>query len=227
LVFIVVDKKTGMKSLQIPVQWPARYVSSVQWLDDRFVVVRGEGAFLAILDVGSGKQTHNLVGSEFQVSPDETMIIYRSDFNPIRGYVPPERKSDCVLLTLVQRTPGSGSVNTNYKVIYPDPLSWGEDDLKIYSDFNQRHQIRSGLVWSIDNQMIAFVENNQQRLWLTVLKLESLNDAAGVNPRRFDLGPASEARFAVSWSEKMRVKIVGENTSLLVDLTSGTVTSLP
>ena len=96
--FTVVD--TAEKTdVQVAVEWPARYVSSVDWIDDDFVLAKGEGAFLAIIDVASGRQTHSLLGHNFTVAPNSAALVFRSDFNPIRGEISPYSQSDYVLLT--------------------------------------------------------------------------------------------------------------------------------
>ncbi|MCI0666376.1 MAG: hypothetical protein L0220_35455, partial [Acidobacteria bacterium] len=78
----VIDIRTGKIVSRAQVKWAARFVSSIEWIIDRFVIMRGEAGFVAIVNVTSGKQTHNLFGTDFSVSPDGKKIIYHSDFNP-------------------------------------------------------------------------------------------------------------------------------------------------
>ncbi len=223
--FTIVERKTGKKT-QIPIHWSARYVASVNWLDDRFVLVHGEGAFFAILDVIRGQQTHDLVGAGFSISPDEAKLVYHYNFNPLRGYVPPERQSDNVLLALVQRPAGSQSPGNNYKVVYPTMLNWGEPAQKNYSDLEDRHQLRGSLAWSPDSSMIAFVEFNRRKLWLVVLELQTSNEDVSVGAKRFDLGVVSrEGETKISWSPTLtKIQVGTDDANWLVDLRSGTVT---
>lgn len=227
LIFRIADTKEPNNVLKIPVAWPARYVSSVQWIDDGFVLVRGEEAFLAILNARLGKQTHSLVGYSFAVSPDKTKIVYRYDLNPLRGDIPPAHQSDYVLFTSIDDSSGSRSPKTNYKIIYPDSLPWGALEQKLYSDLDGRHHLNSDLVWSPNSQMIAFVERNQRRLWLTILKLEVGGNDVSIDPMRLELGTPNESKYVVSWNENKQVKVSVDDTSLLIDLVAGTVTSLP
>lgn len=114
--FTVVDlaEKTDVP---VAVEWPARYVSSVDWIDDHFVLAKGEGAFLAIIDVASGRQTHSLVGYDFTVAPNNAALVFRYDFNPLRGEISPYRQSDYVLLSYLGDSRGVRSPRDNYRVV--------------------------------------------------------------------------------------------------------------
>lgn len=232
-IFTVLDVKTGNTIQQIPVRWVARYVASVEWINDRFVMVRGEGHFLVLLDLKAGKQTHNLFGSDFSLSPDGAKIIFRHDFNPRYGPIPPELKSDYVLLSLAERGPASGQVKSeydfsNFKVIYPDVLPWGEVEQKRYDDLDKRHQVKSALTWSPDSGMIAFVEAHRQKFWLVVLELRMANNDVAVSQKSFELGPAVGKIQDLSWiSGKNQIKVSGDKRTWLMDLSTGTVQAMP
>ena len=55
VIFVASDNKTGKVLRKIQVSWPARYVSSVDWVNDRTVVVLGEARYLAVIDVEAGR----------------------------------------------------------------------------------------------------------------------------------------------------------------------------
>jgi hypothetical protein len=227
-IFTVLDRKTGNVGQQIPIYWPARVVESVEWISDGIIMVRGEGRFLAVLNLKVGKQTHNLIGSDFTLSPDATMIVFRHDFNPRYGPIAPESRSDSVLLSLIENGPTSGRVesrfdSSNFKVIYPDLLAWGEVEQKRYENLDERHQIKSTFVWSPDSHKAAFVEVHQQRYWLISLRLDRMNGDVAVSHKSFDLGPPVGKILALSWSEKNQVTISGEKTTWLIDVETGTM----
>ncbi|MFN2455321.1 MAG: hypothetical protein ABR577_13990 [Pyrinomonadaceae bacterium] len=234
LVFTVADARTGVPFRSIPVQWSARYISSVKWVNDRYVLVRGEAGFLAVLDVEENRQTHNLSGSNFDLSPDQMQVVYSYDFNPRYGEIPPEYQSDYVLFSLIKRSPASGQVqdrhdSSNYKVIYPDPLSWGEAERRPFNNLNERHQIKGGFAWRADGRNIAFVENYRQRLWLVVLQLDVSNNDVAVSSRRFELGAEATANIpALIWMPSgIHIKVSGNQTNWLVNLDANTVQSIP
>jgi hypothetical protein len=214
----IADPKQHKTISNIPVRWPARYVSSLDWLDDRYLMVRGEAAFLAIIDTTIQKPTHTLIAYDVSVSPDRTMMAYRYDFNPIRGYIPPAQQSDYVFVTLVERSPNSTSSNNNFKVIYPQPLKWGEAKPELFTDLNVRHQLRSDLKWSPSRHLLAFSEYNQQHLWLIVLRLKMVDSDIAVEPVRFDLGPADEAKVDVLWETNARIRVQSEKISSVFDI---------
>jgi len=145
----------------VAVEWPARYVSSVDWIDDRFVLAKGEGTFLAIIDVASGRQTHSLVGYNFTVSPNNAALVFRYDFNPLKGEISPSRQSDYVLLTHLGGSRGFRTPRDNYRVVYPDYLNSGIAAEKLYPEPDTRHRFVSGFAWSADSRKVAFVESHE------------------------------------------------------------------
>ncbi len=124
LTFIAVDNRTGERVRNIPIKWRARTVSAVNWVDERQVAVLGEAGYLAVFDVETGEQTHNLKGRNFTISPNGSQVVYSHDFNPNYGYIPPEFESDYVLLSSL-RQPGLAHIKdrndySDSKVIYPE-----------------------------------------------------------------------------------------------------------
>jgi len=237
-IFTVLDVETGDMIRQIPVRWVARFVSSVEWINDQFVMVRGEGCFLVILNLKTGKQTHNLVGwvrgrgcsdFSFSLSPDKRKIVFHHDFTPRYGPIPPELESDYVLLSLVEREPPSGQVKyeydfSNFKVVYPDVLPWGEIELKRYDDLDERHLSKSTFAWSADSRMVAFVEGHRGAFWVVVLEIEVKDSEVKVSPRRFELAKELGEVTGVEWtSEDQAIKVVTEKVTYVVDLGTGEV----
>ncbi len=224
VVFVATDAETGQTIRKIPVRWPARYVASVDWVNNRFVLVRGEGRYLAVLDVEAGRQTHNLIGSNFAPSPDGARIIYSHDFNPRYGEIPPEYRSDYVLFSLTGRRPDSGRVNgrydsTNYRVIYPTPLPWGEGVRQAVENPADRHHIKSAFAWSPDSRKVAFVESHANKLWLVVLETAEGDGDVTISPHRVELGDVNKSVSSLSWEpDGGRIVVVGDGMSLPIDI---------
>jgi hypothetical protein len=228
VVFVAADNETGRPIRKIPVRWPARYVASVEWANDRAVLVRGEARYLTVLDIDAGQQTHNLIGYNFALSPDGTQIVYSHDFNPRYGEIPPEYQSDYVLFSLVDRRPDSGRINgrydsNNYRVIYPTSLPWGEGARQTVESPADRRQIKGTFVWSPDGRQVAFVESQTQKLWLVVLgPTDGVGDIA-INSRRFELGDGNRNISSISWApDGGRITVVGDETSLSFDIRNTT-----
>jgi len=229
--FSILDIKTGKKIKEVLVKWAARFVSSVEWINKQFVMVRGESGFLAILNLETGRQTHNLFGSDFSLSPDGTKIVYRHDFNPRYGAIPPEYESDYVLLSLVERDPTIGQKageveSANFKVIYPELQAWGEVKRKAYYDPDKQHHIQSSFSWSPDSRDLALIEANRRRFQLVVLEIETVNGDVAISRKRFDLGPAVGKILGISWiSGNHQVKASSDKANWVIDLKAGTVQS--
>lgn len=227
LILNVLDVETGSNIQRIPVRWSARFVTELKWIQEHLVIARGEGAFLAVINLNAWKQTHQLVGSDFSLSPDGAIIIYRHDFNPLYGSIPPASNTDHVLLSLIEREPPSGLAKTNYKVIYPDLYVWGEFERKSFKNLNDRHRIKSAFVWSPDSRMVTFAEVNQQRCRLIVLKLDVAKEDVVVSHKRFDLGTASIDVAALSWMpEGGLIKVSGDGMAWLIDVAAEKVQPL-
>lgn len=232
-VFAVLDAKTGNHLRRIPVFWAARYVASVEWINDRFVAVRGEAGFLTVLDIEAGKQTHNLRGNDFNISPDGTQIVFSHDFNPRYGYIPPEYESNYVLFSLVKRHPTSSRAGDKYsfvnqKVVYPDSFAWDESVWKAYDDLDDRHQIKSTFAWSKDSQKVAFVETHRGKLWLVVLQPKVQGEDVTVDSQKVELGASIDNISLLSWvSNSNQIKVSDDLTTLLVDLDTITVQPVP
>ena len=224
VMFVATDNETGQLVRKIPVRWPARYVASVEWVSDRAVLARGEARYLAVVDVESGKQTHNLIGSNFAPSPDGTQIVYSHDFNPRYGEIPPEYQSDYVLFSLVGRRPDSGRISsrydsTNYRVIYPTSLPWGEGVHKAVENPADRRQIKVSFVWSPDSRKVAFVESQANKLWLVVLGPTVSGDDVTINFHRFELEGVNKNISSISWElGGDRVIVVSDEISLPIDI---------
>jgi hypothetical protein len=222
LLFTIVDTK-DKSDIHVPIEWPARYVSSVDWVDDRFVLAHGEGAFLAIIDVASGRQTHSLVGYNFSVAPNNKALAYRYDFNPLKGEISPYRQSDYVLLTYLGEPFGAGLPKDNYRVVYPELLTWGNAPEKFYTELETRHQVVSTLVWSSDSKIIAFAENNEHSLWITILTFKTPDDVSPT-ATRFKLDGENKQPLNLSWLSLTTIGVTRGDTNWIVDITSGLVT---
>lgn len=219
--FTVVD--TAEKTdVQVAVEWPARYVKSVDWIDDHFVLAKGEGAFLAIIDVASGRQTHSLIGKNFSVAPNSAALVYRFDFNPIRGEISPNRQSDYVLLTYLSDSRGLRSPEDNYRVVYPEFFDWGIAAGKLYPEPDTRHQFVSTFAWSADSKKVAFAENNEQAMWITVLTFNPLEDSRPI-PTRLKLDAEKGKTANLSWLSSSKIRVTSDSGNWIVDIDARSV----
>ena len=218
--FTVVD--TAEKTdVHVAVEWPARYVSSVDWIDDHFVLARGEGAFLAIIDVASGRQTHSLVGYNFTVAPNNAALVFRYDFNPLRGEISPYRQSDYVLLTSLGDSHGFRSPRDNYRIVYPEYFNWGIAAEKLYPEPDTRHQFVSTFAWSADSKKVGFAENNDRALWITVLTCNTLDDTRPIATRlKLD---AARKTANLSWLSRSKIRVTSGSASWIVDIDARSV----
>jgi hypothetical protein len=219
--FTVVD--TAEKTdVQVAVEWPARYVSSVYWIDDHFVLAKGEGVFLAIIDVASGRQTHSLIGKNFSVAPNSAALVYRFDFNPIRGEISPYSQSDYVLLTYLGDSRGRPSPADNYRVVYPEYFDWGRAAGKLYPEPDTRHQFVSTFAWSADSKKVAFAENNEQAMWITVLTFNPLDDSRPI-ATRLKLDEEKGKTANLSWLSSSTIRVMSDSGNWIVDIDAGSV----
>jgi hypothetical protein len=219
--FTVVD--TAEKTdVQVAVEWPARYVSSVDWIDDHFLLAKGEGAFLAVIDVASGRQTHSLVGYNFTVAPNNAALVFRYDFNPLRGEISPYRQSDYVLLTLLGDSRGSRSPRDNYRVVYPEYFDWGMAAGKLYPEPDTRHQIVSTFAWSADSKKVGFSENHEQALWITVLTFSTLDDSRPI-ATRLKLDVENRKTANLSWLSSSKIRVKSGSANWIVDIDARSV----
>jgi hypothetical protein len=221
--FVDTAEKTDV---QVAVEWPARYVSSVDWIDDHFLLAKGEGAFLAIIDVASGRQTHSLVGYNFIVAPNHAALVFRYDFNPLRGEISPYRQSDYVLLTLLGDSRGSRSPRDNYRVVYPEYFDWGMAAGKLYPEPDTRHHIVSTFAWSADSKKVCFAENYEQALWLTVLTFNTLDDSRPI-AARLKLDVENRKTANLSWLSSSKIRVTSGSANWIVDIDARSVVPNP
>ncbi|MCP9495951.1 MAG: hypothetical protein MSG64_16000 [Pyrinomonadaceae bacterium MAG19_C2-C3] len=232
LTFIAVDNRTGEPIRSIPINWRARTVSSVIWIDGRTVAVLGEAGYLAVFDVEMGEQTHNFGGRNFAISPNGSQVVYTHDFNPNYGYISPEFKSDYVLLGSLKQ-PELTNINdrndhSDSKVIYPEIISPNKFEQKAFKNLADRHQIKSTLAWSEDSQRIAFVETHQEKLWLVVLQPKVQGEDVTIDSQKVELDSSTDNISSLSWvSNSDQIKVSNDLTTLLVDLNTGTVQPVP
>jgi hypothetical protein len=238
--FTVADRRIDGRTTRMQIDWPARDVASVEWANDRYVLVHGEAAFLSILDTQLARQTHNLVGFDFTLAPDKTKLVYRFDFNGLYGAIPEQMQYEYVLITLLDNPTSASSPSTNYRIIYPAVLPWGEGLKDPLFDSTLRHLIKSGFLWSRDSQMVAFVEDNQAQCWLTTLNFEGTGRDISVKSQRFRLTAshaeqqdqhvrrgADEALYNLSWTNhsKRLVSVSNHKEQWRVDLETAVVSS--
>ena len=221
LLFTIVDT-VAKSDVHVPIEWPARYVSSVDWIDDSFLLVRGEGAFLAIIDVSSGRQTHSLIGHDFSVAPNNAALIYRYDFNPLKGEISAYLQSDYVLLTSLGVSRGLRSPKNNYRVVYPEYLNWGTPGEKLYPKPNTRHHVVSEFAWSADSKRLAFAENTEHGLWVTMLNFITLHDMRPI-ATRFKLDVETKETVNLSWLSLSEIRVTSGNANWTIDVGSRTV----
>jgi hypothetical protein len=219
--FTVVDiaEKT---TVQVGVEWPARFVESVGWIDDHFLLAKGEGVFLAIIDVASGRQTHSLIGKNFSAAPNSAALVYRFDFNPIRGEISPNRQSDYVLLTYLGNSQTLRSPADNYRVVYPEYFDWGIAPEKFYPEPATRHQIVSTFAWSADSKRVAFAENHEQGLWITVLTFNPLDDSRPI-ATRLKLDSEKGKTANLSWLSLSKIGVASDSENWIVDIDARSV----
>lgn len=223
-VFIVLDLKTGEVIGKIEVSWVARYISKVEWVDERFLMVVGEHIFIVLLDVEEGKQTHFLYGGRFTLSPDRRKIVFLKGRLPLYGYIPPEYESDEIMLTIVGPRVSARGINSTARVVYPELRPWGDIEDRRYEDLNERHQMRGGLFWSPDSRKVAFVEEQRQVFWLVVLELDVKDAEVKAVPRRFKLAEELAEVRGIEWMKDNRaIHVVTQEGTYFVDLERGTV----
>ena len=229
VMFSVVDTQTGKIIKQIPVIWAARLVSSVRWISNEYVMILGEGAYLAGINIKLGKQTLNLIGHDFSPSPDASMMVYRYDFNPLGGPIPDKYKSDYVLLSFVKSGNAADRISSeydlkNFRVIFPEMLQTDQIQRKEYQDPVERVRIESGFEWSWDSQAFAFVEYTEEKIWLVVLGMGDVKGVFSVQTKRFELGTHDEKILSLSWMDANKTILVrGENVTRVVDLVTGAI----
>lgn len=232
--FTVIDVDTGKVLHKIPLYWGSsrrgRFLDAVEWINERFVLVLGEGS-LALLDAEKGEQTHHLWGGLFSVAPDRRKIVF------VRGtpliYFHPEYQSllsDYVMLAFVEkgqpvtRENVRMSSNRTAMTVYPEISSFGELVERSYRDLHERHFIKSGFCWSPDSREVAFVEEHRRAFWLVVLALEVRDSEVKVASRTFKLPEKLGEVTAVEWmSDRRAIRVKAEGVAYLVDLERGTV----
>ncbi|HXF04464.1 MAG TPA: hypothetical protein VNM72_03505 [Blastocatellia bacterium] len=223
--FVVVDLETGEKVREIrPTLWLSRVISSVKWIDERFLMVRGE--FVVIFDVESGKQTHHLYADAyFALSPDGRMMVFVRGRLPRYGYKPPQDESDEIMLSVigVELPLKEMRINAAARAIYPELRPWGETEDRWYEDLSERHQVKSGSFWSAESREVAFVEEHRGGFWLVVLALDVRGSEVGVAPRAFKLGEKLGVT-AVEWvGDRRAIRVRAKEVVYVVDLERGTV----
>jgi len=224
-VFVVLDLETGevLREIQVPI-WLSRYISTVKWIDERFLMVEGEHINLIVLDVEEGKQTHFLYGGRFTLSPDRRKIVFLKGRLPLYGYIPPEYESDEIMLTVVEPRVSARGINSTARVVYPELRPWGDIEDRRYEDLDERHQVRSGLFWSPDSRRVAFVEEHRRAFYLVVLDLDVKDSEVRSVPRTFKLAEKLGEVTAVEWmSDGRAIRVVAQEVAYIVDLGRGTV----
>jgi hypothetical protein len=232
--FTVIDVDAGKLLYKIPLYWgngrTGRFLYAVEWLNERFVAVPGEGS-LALLDTEEGKQTHNLWGSRFSLAPDRKKIVFVRG-TPLIYFQHPEEYqsllSDYVMLALVEKgrpvTKENTSSNLTAMTVFPEISPFGEMVERSYRDLRERHFMRSGFCWSPDSRKVAFVEGHRGAFWVVVLEIEVKDSEVKVSPRRFELAKELGEVTGVEWtSEDQAIKVVTEKVTYVVDLGTGEV----
>lgn len=193
VVFNALDVRTGRLLHRIPVRWDARYVSRVDWVDPETVVVEGEGAFLAVLDVERGMHTHTVYGTNPTFSPDRTKIAFQSGRIPRYGPVAPQRDSDDVHLELL-------SIKRNSTwTIYPVVQLAAHLERRVFEDLSDRHHLKSLFAWSGDSQKLTFVEQHKESVWLVVLTVQVKESGVRAVPERFRLPEELATVTGIEW----------------------------
>jgi hypothetical protein len=190
-----------------------RSLTRIEWLNEHDLALIGEtnakNDYYAIFDAKVKGVVTELVGTDFQLSPNRSGLVYLS-FIP-RG-TPAEFFSHYVeLFDLSDRESGPRHDRKRYaQILYPD-----HDPDKPFGDLDERHFVRSNLAWSPDNRSLAFVEEYRRAYWVTILDL--LEDAEGVkvaNIRRFRLAKKGELLLGdgeqVTWEGTEALTISGE-----------------
>lgn len=232
--FTVIDVDAGKVLYKIPLYWGSgrrgRFLYAVEWINERFVLVLGEGS-LALLDTEEGKQTHNLWGSRFSVAPDRRKIVFVRG-TPLIYFQHPEDYqsllSDYVMLAFVEKgqpvTRENVSSNLTAMTVYPEISPFGEMVERSYKDLHERHFTKSGFCWSPDSRQVAFVEEHQRAFWLVVLALEVKDSEVKAVPRKFKLAEKLAEVTALEWmSDGQAIKVVTQEVAYIVDLERGTV----
>jgi hypothetical protein len=196
--FRVIDTKSARLMRSIPVAWPARYVDRIEWVDNDYMMLTGEVVFKAGIDVAEGKQVLDLWGYEFTVSHDKRYVVYKNSFVPLRGLVEEAIKSDNVIISEMR----NGGEPVHFRVIYPKVYPKNEKIREYYDDLKKRHIISNGFAWSSDDKCIAFVEWNEAKMHLVVLKMgENLDRVMDVS--KVELGNEREQVIKIDWASNI------------------------
>jgi len=83
------DARTGDSLTVVESTDVGRFVSSIDWLDQRWVLVRGEGILYVILDSKQGKVESHFLGERLEASADRHGLAFIQPEMPLRGPRPP------------------------------------------------------------------------------------------------------------------------------------------
>lgn len=231
----VLDAQTGEVIRKIQLDIPGQFLIFVDWFDNRRVVVQTSNNY-TIFDVESGRKIHNIFcvpPGLASLSPDRRIIVFQ-ETGGLRGAgSPPEYHSDYVRLALIEKAPPGGKSYdySVYMTIYPEVTSWGKFEFKRYDDLNERHHIKSALVWSRNSENVAFVEEHRGKFWLVVLDVIVKDEAVTSTHKRIELlGLAEEVKElipgqnirGVEWlRDGKTIKVVSRKSTWLANIEAG------
>lgn len=235
LTLTVLDAQTGRVIRRIPMDIASKYLIFVDWLDTRHTVVQSSSKY-TIVNIESGRIIHDLscaLPGLASLSPDRRIIVFQMTGG---GHgIPPEYASDYVWIALVEKGPPEGKTYdySAYMGIYPELISGKRIEFKRYDDLNERHQIRSRLVWSRDSQNVAFVEEHREKFWLVVLTIVVKGEVITATHKRCELvGLAEEVKEllpgqeirAVEWlADGQTIKVVSRKSTWFARFRAGEV----
>ncbi len=206
------------RAAQLRVWIKSRFIDRVEWIDDRYVLIAGDGRGV-VVDTENPGVTHRLWGGRLAISPDRKKLLYVQAV----GRAPRELTSNVAAVAVV----GMGtnptheppeSMESGVHEVYPpesDPTRGTPAPIP-----ERRHIFLTGILWFSDSERAVLVENQDDITWLVVLSIQVLNGAVSASHLRFPLPARIEegtiTRFAWSKPDE-EVEVVAGNMRLIAN----------
>ncbi len=215
-VFSIGDAESGdlLRQIHVPTEAIGRFVRSIEWLDDRYVLALGEGIYVVILDTVEGRVELSFLGSGETLTEDRDLLAFRLPLPPFYGPRPP-LETDYVGIAWLMESKGGSEWRA--AVLYPEVELLDLFHAKDAPSEAQRHELESPLAWSEDGQSLAFAERYDGQRWLVVLDVPG--DPLQTETRRFELSDEIGTVTEVSWLPARRaVEVTGSEADTVIEL---------
>lgn len=163
MVFRVAKASSGEVVHQIEVPSLGKVPPTIEWIDERFVLVRSMLA--SILDVDAGTATETAYGFRFEIAPDRRSIAYLHGYVP-RYFDPRDPPEDHVFVW--HRGKDAQWKST---VVYPEGPA---PQVRIEEEppFEERDLLASNFAWAPNGKQLAFLIYRGGKYELVVLDIE-------------------------------------------------------